>query len=60
MASLSISMMNLVSEGSALFSTEYNVGDPDDRFDSVVDPMQIFVKTYWKDHHSRCGVLGHH
>ena len=29
----------------SLFSTEYNVGDPDDRFDSVVDPMQIFVKT---------------
>ena len=29
----------------SLFSTEYNVGDPDDRFDSVEDPMQIFVKT---------------
>ena len=38
-------MMNSVSEGSALFSTEYNVGDPDDRFNSVEDPMQIFVKT---------------
>ena len=29
----------------SLFSTEYNVGDPDDRFNSVEDPMQIFVKT---------------